>query len=188
MPTRRNRKALFFSMKTSNYFKSLFVIISLLLSLDLQAQVVSDTVNVQTAGTLSSLIPAANKYQITNLTVTGDLNGTDIRYIREMAGSDVDWNSTLGKLSVLDLSGANIVAGGSSYFYNYTTSFGEIGRSAFSGCTRLTSVTISNSVTSIGEIAFSCCTGLTSIIISNSVRSIGNYAFSNLLFQIFNKS
>ncbi|WP_321437704.1 leucine-rich repeat protein [uncultured Bacteroides sp.] len=166
-------------MKTSNYLKSLFVIISLLLSLDLQAQVVSDTVNVQTAGTLSSLILATDKYQITNLTVTGDLNGTDIRYIREMAGSDVNGNSTLGKLSVLDLSGTNIVAGGSSYYNNYTTSLNEIGFWTFSDCTGLTSVTIPDGVTSIENDVFDGCTGLTLIIIPNSVTSIGGGAFSH---------
>ncbi|WP_321437228.1 leucine-rich repeat domain-containing protein [uncultured Bacteroides sp.] len=164
-------------MKTSNYFKSLFVITSLLLSLGLQAQVVSDAVNVQTAGTLSSLIPATDKYQITSLTVTGDLNGTDIRYIREMAGRDVNGSSTLGILSVLDLSGANIVAGGSSYYYDYTTSLNEIGDAVFDNCTGLTSITIPKSVTSIGRYAFYYCTGLTSITIPNSVISIGSAAF-----------
>jgi len=43
----------------------------------------------------------------------------------------------------------------------------------FKNCTGLTSVTISNSVTSIEWGAFSGCTGLTSIIIPNGVTSIG---------------
>ena len=53
-----------------------------------------------------------------------------------------------------------------------------IGYYAFSGCKSLTSVTISNSVTSIEEYAFSGCSGLTSITIPNSVTSIGSYEFS----------
>jgi DUF971 family protein len=53
----------------------------------------------------------------------------------------------------------------------------SIGNSAFSGCTRLTSVTIGSSVTSIGNSAFSGCTGLTSVTIPDSVTSIGSYAF-----------
>ena len=52
-----------------------------------------------------------------------------------------------------------------------------IGRSAFSGCSGLTSVTIPNSVTTIGNFAFSDCTDLTSVTIPNSVTAIGNYAF-----------
>ncbi|MBQ4584782.1 MAG: leucine-rich repeat protein [Clostridia bacterium] len=53
----------------------------------------------------------------------------------------------------------------------------SIGNDAFSGCTRLTSVTIPNSVTTIGDYAFSGCTGLTSVEIPNSVTTIGNGAF-----------
>ena len=42
-----------------------------------------------------------------------------------------------------------------------------IKRSAFSGCSSLTSVTIGNSVTNIGWSAFSGCSGLTSISVEN---------------------
>ena len=53
----------------------------------------------------------------------------------------------------------------------------SIGISAFDGCSGLTSITIPNSVTSIGISAFGGCSGLTSITIPNSVTSIGNSAF-----------
>ena len=53
-----------------------------------------------------------------------------------------------------------------------------INNSAFYGCTGLTSIKISNSVTSIEGSAFYGCSGLTSITIPNSVTSIGEYAFS----------
>ena len=48
----------------------------------------------------------------------------------------------------------------------------SIGKSAFWGCTGLTSVTIGNSVTSIGFIAFYGCTGLTSVTIPHSITGI----------------
>ena len=54
----------------------------------------------------------------------------------------------------------------------------NISNSAFTSCTRLTSVTIPNSVTSIGKYAFKYCSSLTSIIIPDSVTSIDWYAFS----------
>ena len=57
------------------------------------------TVNVATAGTLRSTIPEADKYRITNLKLTGDLNVEDIKFIREMAGCYYDTGSKYpGKL------------------------------------------------------------------------------------------
>lgn len=64
------------------------------------------------AGTLPTLISEDEKYEITELTILGDLNGTDINFIREMGGLTVGDNTTEGKLSYLDLSGANFVEGG----------------------------------------------------------------------------
>lgn len=48
---------------------------------------------------------------------------------------------------------------------------------AFFSCTKLTGITIPNSVTSIGEWAFYNCSELTEITIPNSVTNIGEYAF-----------
>ena len=53
----------------------------------------------------------------------------------------------------------------------------SIGYRAFAGCNRLTSMVIPNSVVSIGVFAFYGCSGLTSITIPDSVTSIGGYAF-----------
>ncbi|MBO5457753.1 MAG: leucine-rich repeat protein [Clostridia bacterium] len=48
---------------------------------------------------------------------------------------------------------------------------------AFSGCTRMSSIVIPDSVTSIGNGAFSFCDSLTSVEIPDSVTSIGGGAF-----------
>ena len=55
----------------------------------------------------------------------------------------------------------------------------SIGNNAFRGCAGMTSVTIPNSVTSIGFCAFDACHGLTSIVIPNSVTSIANGVFED---------
>ena len=53
-----------------------------------------------------------------------------------------------------------------------------IAASAFSSCSKLTSIVIPDNVISIGEWAFSYCDGLTSVVIGDSVTSIGEWAFN----------
>lgn len=48
--------------------------------------------------------------------IIGEINGSDWRLIRDMAGSSVNGYETNGKLSVLDLSEAKIVEGGGYYY------------------------------------------------------------------------
>lgn len=63
--------------------------------------------------------------------------------------------------------------------YSIPNSVTSIGDCAFLGCSSLTLLTIPNSVSSIGDWAFSSCKSLTSLTIPNSVTSIGNHAFSS---------
>ena len=71
----------------------------------------------------------------------------------------------------------NVVIPESVAYNGATYPVTTIGGGAFSDCSRLTSVTIPNSVTSIGENAFRSCSRLTSVTIPNSVTSIGGDAF-----------
>ena len=135
------------------------------------------TIKLDEAGTLPNRIGGSKKYLITNLKIVGEVNGTDWLFIREMAGSDLCGDKTGGKLSILDLSDAKIVEGGSNYIWGTDTSNDKLGISAFEGCSSLTSLTIPSSVTSIGAFAFKGCSGLTSLTIPSGVTSIGYSAF-----------
>ena len=140
------------------------------------------TINLEKAGTLPDRIGSSKKYKITNLKIIGEINSTDLRMIREMAGSSFTGNPTDGKLSVLDLSEAKIVEGGDYYYEddnnNYYTSNDVIGSYAFRGCSGLTSLTLPDGITSIGEGAFKDCSGLTSIYVyAENVPEINSYSF-----------
>ena len=168
-------------------FKGLFleVVFIVLGSLSIQAAdgdliTKQITIKLEEAGTLPSKIGDTKKYKITNLKIMGEINGTDLRFIREMAGCDYNGKGTEGKLATLDLSEAKIVKGG-DYYYNYYGCYtldDVIGNQAFDGCSSLTSLTLPSSVTSIGSSAFSGCSGLTSLTLPSSVTSIGESAFS----------
>ena len=143
------------------------------------------TLTLDKVGTLPDKISESQKNLITNLKIVGEVNGTDLKFIREMAGRGVYGGKTDGKLSILDLSEAKIVEGGDAYFlywgsYNingYYTSNDKLGDGAFSGCSGLTSLTIPSSVTEIGNYAFDGCSGLTSLTLPSGITSISDYAF-----------
>ena len=138
------------------------------------------TIKLDKAGTLPDKIGSSKKYKITNLKIVGEINGTDWRLIRDMAGRDFDRTETSGELSVLDLSEAKIVSGGSRYDAHTfrSTPNNCIGENAFVLCSGLTSITLPSGVTSIGGAAFMDCSGLTSLTIPSGVTSIGGLAFS----------
>ncbi|MDH6354573.1 hypothetical protein M2132_000901 [Dysgonomonas sp. PH5-45] len=156
--------------------KPSLVIIGLLLQISLWAQTPT-ILHVETAGTLPSLIAEDDKYKITELTLSGELNGTDIRYIRAMTGRNAQGGSTDGKLAMLDISEANIVSGGDNFSNSYTTSNNSISDFMFGKCTELTKIVIPKTVTYIGNSAFYGCEKLTNIEIPDNVTGIGGYAF-----------
>ena len=138
------------------------------------------TIKLDKAGTLPDKIASSEMYKITNLKITGEINGTDWKMIREMAGSNYKGEPTEGKLSVLDLSEARIVNGGGEYYYygyNCYTSNDVIGEYAFKGCSGLTSLNLPAGITSIGSRAFYGCSGLTSLNLPADITCIGLYAF-----------
>ena len=171
-------------------FKGLFLTAVFMLLGCLSIQAANDdlitkqiTINLDKAGTLPNKIASSEMYKITNLEIIGEINGTDWNMIREMAGRDNRGYGTEGKLSVLDLSEAKIVAGGDYYYddnlFNNKvyTSNDEIGEYAFYGCSGLTSLTLPDGITSIGISAFAYCSGLTSLNLPAGITSINYGAF-----------
>ena len=140
------------------------------------------TIKLDEAGTLPNKIASSEMYKITNLKITGEINGTDWKMISEMAGRDYRGDVTEGNLSVLDLSEAKIVEGGDYYYYyddrGYTyTSNDKIGYCAFAYCSRLTSLNLPAGITKISSSAFSYCSGLTSLNLPAGITTIGVAAF-----------
>lgn len=147
------------------------------------ASVNSMEIHVETAGTLSTLVPAELKNTLTSLKLSGNLNGDDILFLREMLGKDVKDNYTDGRLEEVDMKKARIVEGGGQYYYNsslvkgYFTSNDIIGTYMFWGLDNLKKITLPESTIAIHNNAFYSASNLEAVSKSNSIKSIGDNAF-----------
>jgi len=159
---------------------------------------ISKSVNVVTAGSLSSLLTSTEKTTITDLTITGTIDARDFKCLRD----------EITNLAYLDLTSVYVTAyvglGGTSeqttsVSYpadelpqnSFSTTAGKtslqtvflpntlitIGVRAFSNCSGLTGINIPNSVTTINSNAFYKCSSMTYVAIGSSVTTIGNSAF-----------
>ena len=159
-------------MNKKKIFKSTVVMTVLLLQINLLwAQMSPVTLHVETAGTLSTLINASQKYNITDLILTGNLDREDIRFIRDMAGSDYQGEKTNGQLVNLNLAGANIC----SIIWlpsvlQPITEFNCITSGMFANC-RLKTIILPWSVTFVDFGAIKGCAELETITIGSNVTS-----------------
>ena len=151
----------------------------------------SKSVEVQTAGTLFSLIDESEKYQITSLTVSGRLNSNDISFINDLL---LKSKGGKGKIIAVDLYNTLIDKSygtdeeidksmfGNTLIKNiilpkYTRS---IGWDAFRNCIQLETIQIPSKISYIGASAFFYCTSLKTITFEgNSLTHIDNWAFSD---------
>lgn len=180
-----------------------FIVLVAALSLSIGVQ--AKSINVTTAGTLSLHLSSEETQTVTELIISGPLNGTDIALIR----------TTAGNLEKLDLTNATIVEGGSHYISyngkNYNTQNNVIGAYMLQGmvnlvdlklpknavglgsyspneywsgysvsnCSSLETVTLPSALLWIGDYSFEGCSRLKEIIIPEGVKMIGYYAFND---------
>ncbi|WP_320908990.1 leucine-rich repeat protein [Bacteroides nordii] len=118
---------------------NLYVAILLMCLLGTCSMVKAETIKVTQAGTLYSLV--GNKLNtMTELIVTGPLNGDDIACIRDMEA-----------LEILNMKGASIVSGGGPYYGQLTTQNNIVGDKMFFGLSQLKKIIFPANVTTIGE-------------------------------------
>ena len=152
-------------MKKTFYTNSLRLLVAGLMCIAQTSAWALTEVNVETAGTLSTLLESTEK----ELKVTGVINGTDIKFIRQLV--------TAGTVTKLDWSDVRIVSGGEPYTDNFTTTNDVIGEKMFYECSKLQSIVLPTTLSSILTNAFAR-TGLKKINIPNSVTRLGGDAFA----------
>ena len=102
-------------------------------------------------------------------------NARNCSYNGNMPTSNIERVSIGNEVEILP---SNFVSGSKITSVSIPNSVTTIGEYAFRYCSSLTSVNMPNSVTEIGNYAFSYCSSLTNLNIPNSVTTIGSYAFS----------
>lgn len=182
-------------MKGNIYFGIISTILTLLPAIATAQTMVALT----EPGTLYEKIGEAERYTIEELTVSGPLNGTDLRLLRDMAGNNYEGMLTEGRLAKIDLSEATLVAGGENYlecyqiFLDTSSSISDsrgfifcgetdtVPQWLFVGCNSLQELILPKSAKAIGEAAFNECM-LTAITIPSGVTSIGERAFYHNIY------
>lgn len=156
----------------------------------------SGIVYVENAGTLSSLLVNSDLSKIKNLTISGELNGTDIIVLQKMKEN----------LVALDLTDASIVGGGDVYYNSnsgrgaiYTennifppwslcffkkleeikmpTTIEKIDDDAFAFCYNLRTIEIPQNINKLGNSVFRQCESLDSVSLPNGIRCIPQESF-----------
>lgn len=150
-----------------------------------------NVIEVETPGTLSSLLPEPYDKLYPEIKIKGALNSDDVAWIRHLAQ-----NVT----KTFDLSEATIVEGGEPYFGDLVTVSNEfpahcfdgfsidfialpqnitaIGDSAFANNMSLNNVEIPVGVKTIGIGSFAGCNGITSFTLPSEIETLGARAFA----------
>ena len=161
-----------------NFMKNHFLLLSLLFITLIAHSQVTKTINVTTAGTLTTLLTSVEKSTVTQLNLSGNIDASDFICLRD----------EMPVLAVIDLHLVNILAytgiGGTSVtstaynqneippyaFYNLTNKASK---------TSLVYVLVPNTLNTIGTFAFYGCTGLTGMSFPINLNNISAYAFGN---------
>ncbi len=128
------------------------------------------------AGTLATVL-GDQMLTLTSLKVVGEINGTDVKCLRQMMGA-TEFNEEVGALAILDLSESSIVEGGDIYYNTYNTTKNVIGDYMFYCCKIVETITLPNNLSTISNFAFYYCSHLKNVTLPESLISIGDYAFA----------
>ena len=146
----------------------------------------------ETAGSLKRKMEILNidYLKVKKIVLEGDINGSDIRLIREMAGVNYIEKETNGVLEYLDLTNVNIVEGGEIYCYpdsykpgtldkyeDCYTKNNVIGNCMFRKCKSLKKVLLPYSCVKIENESFAYCKNLIEVKLFDNVATIGGFCF-----------
>ena len=123
------------------------------------------TIDCQNPGWLSSMINYSDQETLHDLTITGYLNGTDIKFIRQL-------NLNRNLHGVINLENANFVAGGGAYYSSYYTKDNTLTNFMFAYLNNMQKVILPKSLHRSEGGQHFCQTSLDTLIINGSMEEI----------------
>lgn len=140
-------------------------------------------------GNLSDLLPERERFKITDLTLSGELNSSDLEVIRQMGGCyKSDGSRYNGHLRYLDLSNAEFVGDGTFKIRDGNSSttsqlnYGS-GDNLFSYMKSLHTIKLPNSLEIMGYCLFLGCDSLTSVTLPKSLKPFSSLSWCINFYQ-----
>lgn len=130
-----------------------------------------NTIITDKPGSLSDLLDD-RLYTMNSITISGPLNGTDMRALRSLAGRDYEGHATTTQIEAIDLTDATIVSGGESFSPSGFTKDKTISQGMFANLSNLKSIKLPNDVTTIERDALKDCSALTELTLPAMVESV----------------
>lgn len=126
------------------------------------------------AGTLSQLFTEQAGDALDKLTISGQMNGDDFRFLRGLLGAPAVGAADPAAVHVgdVDLFDANIVEGGASYDGSRFVVANELSTGLFADCVKLRRIKLPATATVMARDAFARCEALTSLDINSEITKI----------------
>ncbi len=121
---------------------------------------------VRITGSLNQLVADATQDTLTTITLGGRLCGSDFIYLRDSVNA-----------KYIDLSKANVVAGGEAYYSDYVTEDNTVSIRLLADLDYAETIILPETATEISNYALYQNKRLSKVVIGDSVKTIGNYAF-----------
>lgn len=111
-------------------------------------------------------------YTMKGITISGPMNGTDIRALRSLAGRDYEGHAIATQIEEIDMTDATITSGGESFSPSCFTKEKTVSQGMFASLGNLKSLKLPNDITTVERDAMKDCSALTALTLPAMAESI----------------
>lgn len=133
-----------------------------------------NSIEIEQPGSLEALFAGSTILRLTNLPITGEMNGDDFRFLRYLIGApDKEGRYSIeSHVTSVDLTDAVIVEGGGPYDGSRYTVADEVSTDLFADCLKLKDISLPSSATKLARDAFARCSSLEILTIPANIESL----------------